>query len=154
MTSRACTARRCAPRAATSDEVGNGVRNDFEAQLFLAADKLRKNLEPSDYKHVVLGLIFLKHISNSFKAKHAALLTESAAARGHKLLPQHMRDALQQLIARDRADTKGATITEIGVHGLDAGEAEFDAERVAIVVLNTGHVRHELRSAPARVLLH
>jgi type I restriction-modification system DNA methylase subunit len=85
LTSRACTASRCAPRAATSDEVGNGVRNDFEALLFLAADKLRKDLEPSDYKHVVLGLIFLKHISNSFEAKHAALLAESAAARGHKL---------------------------------------------------------------------
>ncbi|MGH7089798.1 MAG: type I restriction-modification system subunit M N-terminal domain-containing protein [Stellaceae bacterium] len=44
---------------------GNGATLGFEAQLFLAADKLRKNLEPSDYKHVALGLIFLKHISNS-----------------------------------------------------------------------------------------
>jgi hypothetical protein len=35
------------------------------AGMFLAADKLRKNLEPSDYKHVALGLIFLKHISNA-----------------------------------------------------------------------------------------
>jgi hypothetical protein len=43
---------------------GNGGNLGFEAQLFLAADKLRKNLEPSDYKHVALGLIFLKHISN------------------------------------------------------------------------------------------
>jgi type I restriction enzyme M protein len=55
-----------------SPRVGNGSGNGFEAQLFLAADKLRKNLEPSDYKHVVLGLIFLKHISNAFEAKHAA----------------------------------------------------------------------------------
>jgi type I restriction enzyme M protein len=39
---------------------GNGANLGFEAQLFLAADKLRKNLEPSDYKHVALGLIFLK----------------------------------------------------------------------------------------------
>jgi type I restriction enzyme M protein len=52
----------------------------FEAQLFLAADKLRKNLEPSDYKHVALGLIFLKYISNAFEAKRAALLSEDAAA--------------------------------------------------------------------------
>ena len=42
---------------------GNGANLGFEAQLFLAADKLRKNLEPSDYKHVALGLIFLKYIS-------------------------------------------------------------------------------------------
>jgi type I restriction enzyme M protein len=34
---------------------GNGASLGFEAQLFLAADKLRKNLEPSDYKHVALG---------------------------------------------------------------------------------------------------
>ena len=40
----------------------------FEAELFKAADKLRGNMEPSDYKHVALGLIFLKHISDSFEA--------------------------------------------------------------------------------------
>ncbi len=62
-----------------SPRAGNGATNGFEAQLFLAADKLRKNLEPSDYKHVALGLIFLKHISNAFEAKHAALLAEDAA---------------------------------------------------------------------------
>ena len=59
---------------------GNGANLGFEAQLFLAADKLRKNLEPSDYKHVALGLIFLKHISNAFEAKRAALLAEDPAA--------------------------------------------------------------------------
>ena len=59
---------------------GNGAGLGFEAQLFLAADKLRKNLEPSDYKHVALGLIFLKHISNAFEAKRAALLAEDEAA--------------------------------------------------------------------------
>jgi type I restriction enzyme M protein len=52
----------------------------FEAQLFLAADKLRGNLEPSDYKHVALGLIFLKYISDAFEAKHAALLAEDPQA--------------------------------------------------------------------------
>jgi hypothetical protein len=61
---------------------GNGARFGFEAQLFLAADKLRKNLEPSDYKHVALGLIFLKYISNAFEAKRAALLA------GTPLLPR------------------------------------------------------------------
>ncbi|HXV81086.1 MAG TPA: class I SAM-dependent DNA methyltransferase [Candidatus Binatia bacterium] len=59
---------------------GNGANLGFEAQLFLAADKLRKNLEPSDYKHVALGLIFLKHISIAFEAKQAALLAEDLEA--------------------------------------------------------------------------
>lgn len=48
----------------------------FEAELFKTADKLRGNMEPSDYKHVALGLIFLKHISDSFEAKRAELLAE------------------------------------------------------------------------------
>ena len=49
-------------------------------ELFAAADKLRKNLEPSDYKHVVLGLIFLRHISLAFEARHEALLRDDPAA--------------------------------------------------------------------------
>ncbi|MBV5338219.1 MAG: SAM-dependent DNA methyltransferase [Deltaproteobacteria bacterium] len=52
----------------------NGGNLGFEAEMFKAADKLRGNMEPSDYKHVALGLIFLKHISDSFEAKHAELL--------------------------------------------------------------------------------
>lgn len=54
----------------------NGANLGFEAELFKAADKLRGNMEPSDYKHVVLGLIFLKHISDSFEARHAQLLAD------------------------------------------------------------------------------
>lgn len=57
------------PHAAKS----NGGNLGFEAELFKAADKLRGNMEPSDYKHVALGLIFLKHISDGFEAKRAAL---------------------------------------------------------------------------------
>lgn len=57
---------------------GNGKGGDlgFEAELFKAADKLRGNMEPSDYKHVALGLIFLKHISDSFEAKRSELLAD------------------------------------------------------------------------------
>lgn len=54
----------------------NGGDLGFEAELFKAADKLRGNMEPSDYKHVALGLIFLKHISDSFEAKRSELLAE------------------------------------------------------------------------------
>jgi type I restriction enzyme M protein len=66
--------------SATPAEPKNGNGATFEAQLFLAADKLRKNLEPSDYKHVVLGLIFLRHISQAFEARRAVLLAEGADA--------------------------------------------------------------------------
>ncbi|MEI7605935.1 MAG: class I SAM-dependent DNA methyltransferase [Rhodospirillaceae bacterium] len=47
--------------------------------MFLSADKLRKNLEPSEYKHVVLGLIFLKYISDAFEARYRALLADDYA---------------------------------------------------------------------------
>lgn len=59
---------------------GNGGDLGFEAELFKAADKLRGNMEPSDYKHVALGLIFLKYISDAFEAKHGALLADDAQA--------------------------------------------------------------------------
>lgn len=63
---------------------GNGGNLGFEADLFKAADKLRGNMEPSDYKHVALGLIFLKYISDAFEAKHKALLAEDALAAEDK----------------------------------------------------------------------
>ena len=57
----------------------NDANLGFEDQLWAAADKLRGNMEPSDYKHVALGLIFLKYISDAFEAKRAALLKEDLA---------------------------------------------------------------------------
>ena len=38
----------------------------FEQQLFKAADKLRKNIDAAEYKYVVLGLVFIKYISETF----------------------------------------------------------------------------------------
>ena len=45
----------------------------FENKLWLAADKLRNNMDAAEYKHVVLGLIFLKYISDAFEEKHEQL---------------------------------------------------------------------------------
>ena len=55
------------------------------------------------------------------------------AAAAHARLPA-------ALIARDLPDTKGATIVEVDEHELEGGEAEFDGERLAIIVLDTGHM--------------
>ena len=52
---------------------GNGA---LEAKLWAAADALRNNMDAAEYKHVVLGLIFLKYISDAFEAKHAELDTQ------------------------------------------------------------------------------
>ncbi|MCR5728003.1 MAG: type I restriction-modification system subunit M [Lachnospiraceae bacterium] len=45
----------------------------FESELWLAADKLRSNMDAAEYKHVVLGLIFLKYVSDSFTEKYNEL---------------------------------------------------------------------------------
>ncbi len=50
----------------------------LEKQLWKTADKLRKNIDAADYKHVVLGLIFLKYISDSFEELYARLKAEEA----------------------------------------------------------------------------
>jgi type I restriction enzyme M protein len=46
----------------------------FEAKLWLTADKLRNNMDAAEYKHVVLGLIFLKYISDTFEEHRAKQL--------------------------------------------------------------------------------
>ena len=50
----------------------------FEDQLWRAADALRSNMDAAEYKHVVLGLIFVKYISDAFKELHARLKAEVA----------------------------------------------------------------------------
>jgi type I restriction enzyme M protein len=60
---------------------GNGAdsaTNGIEAKLWGMADALRNNMDAAEYKHVVLGLIFLKYISDAFEAKHAELLSQEA----------------------------------------------------------------------------
>ncbi|MBX7211878.1 MAG: type I restriction-modification system subunit M N-terminal domain-containing protein [Verrucomicrobiaceae bacterium] len=81
------------PRVAKSKPADSTANLGFEAKLWLAADKLRNNMDAAEpersgdsqpqaarrasearqYKHVVLGLIFLKYISDSFEEHHARL---------------------------------------------------------------------------------
>jgi len=60
---------------------GNGNKNTtadigFEQQIWEAADILRGNMDAAEYKHVVLGLIFLKYISDKFEERYQELLVE------------------------------------------------------------------------------
>jgi type I restriction enzyme M protein len=54
--------------------VQSGANLGFEAKLWLTADKLRNNMDAAEYKHVVLGLVFLKYISDTFDEHHAKLV--------------------------------------------------------------------------------
>lgn len=80
----------------------------FEADLFKAADKLRGNMEPSDYKHVALGLIFLKYISDAFEADDSAgaiKIVMTGAASDPQAWQQHIGNkARRDLLAT--ADTR------------------------------------------------
>src|SRR5438876_11871597 len=55
------------------EEKTNGANLGFEGKLWKAADKLRSNMDAADYKHVVLGLLFLKYISDAFTEVHQQL---------------------------------------------------------------------------------
>ena len=60
-----------------ADKNGTSSANlGFEDKLWKAADALRSNMDAAEYKHVVLGLIFLKYISDAFEEQHAKLDAE------------------------------------------------------------------------------
>ena len=65
-------------RSRTTGARDTGANLGFEAKLWQAADALRNNMDAAEYKHVVLGLIFLKYISDAFEAKHAELEADMA----------------------------------------------------------------------------
>ncbi len=52
----------------------NNKQEPLEKQLWKAADKLRKNIDAAEYKHILLGLIFLKYISEAFEMLHNMLM--------------------------------------------------------------------------------
>ncbi|MBI1849045.1 MAG: SAM-dependent DNA methyltransferase [Planctomycetes bacterium] len=57
----------------TGDEAKSGATVGYEAQLWQMADALRGSMDAAEYKHVCLGLLFLKYISDAFDERHAYL---------------------------------------------------------------------------------
>ncbi|KYF49132.1 hypothetical protein BE08_43080 [Sorangium cellulosum] len=103
----------------------------FEEKLWLAADKLRGSLDPAEYKHVVLGLIFLKYISDAFEAKHAELVEEGEDAEDRD---QYLAENIFWVPPKARwsALQKQAKQPEIGVlidQAMDAIERENSSLR-------------------------
>src|SRR5215472_10936556 len=64
---------------ASKSKKGNGANLGFEEKLWQAADKMRGHMDAAEYKHVALGLIFLKYISDTFEEHRAKLLAEPGA---------------------------------------------------------------------------
>ena len=119
----------------------------FEAKLWAAADALRNNMDAAEYKHVVLGLIFLKYISDAFEAKHAELTAQQSTGADSEdpdeyravnifWVPREARwahlkanapqptigtlvDDAMAAIERDNASLKGVLPKDFGRAGLD-----------------------------------
>ena len=70
------TTRRRRTASNSGTEAGNGSVADYRADLWKMADALRGSMDAAEYKHVVLGLIFLKYISDAFEERHAQLMAE------------------------------------------------------------------------------
>jgi type I restriction enzyme M protein len=72
------------------DEMPKGKKEDtkikkqdsIETMLWQSADKLRKNMDAAEYKHIVLGLIFLKYISDAFETLHNKLVVGKGEYKG------------------------------------------------------------------------
>jgi type I restriction enzyme M protein len=109
----------------------NEDQQPLEKTLWLTADKLRKNLDASEYKHIVLGLIFLKYISDAFDDLHQKLITGEGEYAGSNpedpdeyraenvfFVPQEAR--WSHLLSRAKLPTVGVDID----NAMDAIEKE------------------------------
>lgn len=77
--------------ARTGRQASADSSRPLEAILWDAADKMRGNLEASEYKHVVLGLVFLKYISDAFEQRHAFLQRATADPGNDYFIPDTSR---------------------------------------------------------------
>jgi type I restriction enzyme M protein len=66
-------------KRASKEKKSSSANIGFEGELWKAADALRSNMDAAEYKHVVLGLLFLKYISDAFEEHHAKLKAEKAS---------------------------------------------------------------------------
>ncbi len=104
----------------------------FEEKLWASADKLRNNMDAAEYKHVILGLIFLKYVSDTFMEKHKELMEEDEdfaedidayMAEGVFWVPENAR---WDYIAKH---SKQAEIGQIVDNALDLIEKDNDSLR-------------------------
>jgi len=136
-------------KKAVKADSGNGSAANlgFEAKLWLAADKLRNNMDAAEYKHVVLGLIFVKYISDAFEELYTRLVAQKTEGadpedrdeyRAERVfwVPKEARwsaiqakakdprigllvDSAMTAIERDNASLKGTLPKNYGRTGLD-----------------------------------
>ena len=87
------------PRKQPAQPHAGSANLGFEEKLWAAADKMRGHMDAAEYKHVALGLIFLKHISDSFEERHRYLLDEAKNPRSSLYVKE---EAARYRVAEDR----------------------------------------------------
>lgn len=116
----------------------------FEEQLWLAADKLRSNMDAAEYKHVVLGLIFLKYVSDSFTEKYEELKAEGYGDEEDR--DEYLADNIFWVPKEARWETikAHATNPDIG-EVIDAAMETIEKENDSLKgVLTKNYARQEL----------
>src|SRR6266436_8181817 len=83
-----------------NEKKNNGANLGFEETLWQAADKMRGHMDSAEYKHVALGLIFLKYISDAFEERRSQL-EEETADQSNELYVIDPEDRFQVLEDRD-----------------------------------------------------
>lgn len=78
---------------------GERLGPSLETVLWLAADKLRGSMDAAEYKHVVLGLVFLRHVSEAFERRHQELLAAAADPESDLYVADEMQ---RSAVAEDR----------------------------------------------------
>lgn len=109
----------------------NSANLGFEKKIWKAADKLRGNLDAAEYKHVVLGLIFLKYISDSFEEKYQELVEEGAGYEEER--DEYLADNIFYVPDKARWDyiAKHANQQEIG-QVIDQAMVEIEKENTRL----------------------
>jgi type I restriction enzyme M protein len=79
----------------------SGANLGFEEKMWKAADKLRNNMDAAEYKHVVLGLVFLKYISDAFKEVHEELVNDPEKLSDPEEIDEYkMRNVSKDILGR------------------------------------------------------
>jgi type I restriction enzyme M protein len=134
---------------------GNGANVGYEAELWRMADALRGSMDAGEYKHVALGLLFLKYISDAFEEKHAALQAEKAQgadpedpdeyraenifwvppeARWHNLKSQARQSTIGQIVDDAMADIERDNPALKGVLPKDYARPALDKTRLGQLI--------------------
>ena len=126
-----------------------GATLDFERKLWQAADNLRGHMDAAEYKHVVLGLIFLKYISDAFAERYEALQAEADQGADPEDRDEYLAEGVFWVPPEARWDLIKASAPRpnIGVIIDGAMDAIERANPILRDVLPKGYARPTLASA-------